>query len=90
MKRWSDMMFEFKYNGKVYEFIFVECSQLSYTKRKELNDMVKLWQESNDGLYWVWKGCKSEKEQFGIVGIQVTGKIISLYFSRSIFYEIFF
>ena len=47
------MIFEFKYNGKVYEFIFVECSQLSYTKRKELNDMVKLWQESNDGLYWV-------------------------------------
>ena len=51
--------------------------------------MVKLWRESNDGLYWAQKGCKLEKEQFGIVRIQVAGKIISLYFSRSIFHEIF-
>ena len=83
------MMFEFKYNRKVYELMFVECSRLSCTKRKELDDMVKLWRETNDGLYWAQKGCKPEKEQFGIVGIQVAGKIISLYFLRSIFHEIF-
>ena len=81
MGRRPDMMFEFKYNGKVYELMFVECSRLSCTKRKELDDMVKLWRETNDGLYWARKGCKPEKEQFGIVGIQVAGKIISLYFS---------
>jgi hypothetical protein len=81
MERQLDIMFEFKYNKKVYELMFVECSRLSCTKRKELDDMVKLWRETNDGLYWARKGCKPEKEQFGIVGIQVAGKIISLYFS---------
>ncbi len=90
MGRWSDIMFEFKYNEKVYELMFVECLRLFYTKRKELDDIVKLWRDNNNGLYWAWKGCKPEKEQFGIVEIQVAGKIISLYFSQSIFYEIFF
>src|SRR6266516_4293901 len=78
--------------SKIYlmkALMFVECSRLSCTKRKELDDMVKLWRETNDGLYWARKGCKPEKEQFGIVGIQVAGKIISLYFPRSIFHEIF-
>jgi len=78
MGRRPDMMFEFKYNGKVYELMFAECSRLSCTKRKELDDMIKLWRESNDGLYWARKGCKPEKEQFGIVGIQVAGRKIHL------------
>ncbi|CAG8660760.1 12646_t:CDS:2, partial [Acaulospora colombiana] len=43
----------------------------SKDRRKELDDKVKLWREMNDGLYWTRKGCKPEKEQFGIVGIQV-------------------
>ncbi|RIA92729.1 hypothetical protein C1645_820228 [Glomus cerebriforme] len=32
------------------------------------------YRETNDGLYWAQKGCKPEKEQFGIVGIQVAGE----------------
>ena len=43
MERQLDIMFEFKYNKKVYELMFVECSRLFCTKRKELDDMVKLW-----------------------------------------------
>ena len=51
MGRRPDMMFKFKYNGKVYELMFIECLRLSCTKQKELDDMVKLQQKTNNGLY---------------------------------------
>ena len=27
----------------------------------------------NDGMYWAYKGCKPDKDDFGIIGIQITG-----------------
>ena len=27
----------------------------------------------NDGMYWTHKGCKLNKDDFGIIGIQITG-----------------
>ncbi|CAG8620090.1 5681_t:CDS:2, partial [Paraglomus occultum] len=43
---------------------------------KEENDWVKLWREMNDGMYWVHKGCKPKKDEFGI---QVAGQKLHLY-----------
>ncbi|CAG8615392.1 9151_t:CDS:2 [Paraglomus occultum] len=45
---------------------------------KKREDEVKLWRETNDGMFWVRQGCKPEKDQFGIVGIQVAGTEIQL------------
>ncbi|CAG8594373.1 74_t:CDS:1, partial [Diversispora eburnea] len=42
------------------------------------DDDIKLWRECNDGLYWTQKSCQLKKEQFGIIGIQVTGCRLSL------------
>jgi len=33
----------------------------------------------NDGMYWVHKGCKPKKDEFGIIGIQVAGQKLHLY-----------
>ena len=27
----------------------------------------------NDGLYWVYNGCRPDKNEFGIIGIQIAG-----------------
>ncbi|CAG8703327.1 8136_t:CDS:2, partial [Dentiscutata erythropus] len=32
--------------------------------KKERDDGVKLWRETNDGMYWTRKGCKSDKGEF--------------------------
>src|SRR5438132_402202 len=66
--RRPDVMFVMKYNGKNYELLFTECSRLSCTAQKERNDQVKLWCEVNNGMYWTRKSCKSDKDEFGIIG----------------------
>ncbi|CAG8838714.1 42363_t:CDS:2, partial [Gigaspora margarita] len=71
MGRRPDIMFEVLHEGKVYELMYGECSRIFCIPKKELDDRTKLWRETNDGLYWTRKGCKPEKEQFGIVGIQI-------------------
>ncbi|CAG8734634.1 16857_t:CDS:2 [Acaulospora morrowiae] len=76
--RRPDIMFEVHREGKVYELLYGECSRIFCTPQKELDDKIKLWREVNDGLYWVRKGCKPEKEQFGIIGIQVAGRKLHL------------
>ncbi|CAG8792714.1 5857_t:CDS:2 [Racocetra persica] len=48
------------------------------TKIKEENDDAKLWREMNDGMTWVHKGCKPDKNEFGILGIHIAGKIMHL------------
>ena len=27
----------------------------------------------DDGLYWVYKGCRLDKNEFGIIGVQIAG-----------------
>ncbi|CAG8671820.1 16587_t:CDS:2 [Dentiscutata erythropus] len=42
------------------------------------DDAVKLWRETNNGMYWVYKGCRPEKDEFGIIGLQVAGPLLRL------------
>ncbi|CAG8593154.1 1141_t:CDS:1 [Diversispora eburnea] len=43
-----------------------------------MDDEIKLWRECNDDMYYVRKALKLEKEQFGIIGIQVVGNMLHL------------
>ncbi|RHZ76282.1 hypothetical protein Glove_199g104 [Diversispora epigaea] len=76
--RWPDIMFISKEDDKFYKLMYAECSRIICTKQKEEDDDIKLWCECNDGLYWAQKSRRLEKEQFGIIGIQVAGCRLSL------------
>jgi hypothetical protein len=45
------------------------------SNNKKRDDEIKLWRETNDGMYWVRKLRQPEKEEFTIIGIQVAGNI---------------
>jgi len=64
--------------GKKYELMYTECSRLFCTEQKIKDDAVKIWRETNDGMYWVYKGRRPEKDEFGIIGLQVAGSILRL------------
>ncbi|RHZ69711.1 hypothetical protein Glove_280g68 [Diversispora epigaea] len=76
--RRPDIMFISKEDDKFYELMYAECSRVICTKQKEEDDDIKLWRECNDGLYWAQKSRRLEKEQFGIIGIQVAGCKLTL------------
>ncbi|CAG8635975.1 1767_t:CDS:2, partial [Paraglomus occultum] len=76
--RRPDIMFVMKHGEKNYELLYTECSRLTCTAQKEKNDEVKLWREANDGMYWTRKSCKPDKDEFGIIGVQVAGKKLRL------------
>ncbi|CAG8710926.1 1170_t:CDS:1, partial [Ambispora leptoticha] len=78
LRRRPDIMFVMKRGKKNYELLYAECSRLTCTTRKEKNDGVKLWRETNDGMYWTRKSCKPDKDEFGIIGVQVAGKKLRL------------
>ena len=71
-------MFISKEDGKFYELMYAECSRIVHTKQKEDDDEVKLWREANDGMFWAHKSRRLEKGQFGIIGIQVLGRMLRL------------
>lgn len=68
-----------EHEGKLYELTFAECSRLICNEKKETSDKVKLWREMNDGMYWVHKGCRPDKNEFGILGIQIAGVYSIIY-----------
>nr|CAG8444765.1 12202_t:CDS:2 [Entrophospora candida] len=76
--RRPDIIFVMKNKGKKYELMYTECSRLFCTLRKIEDDSVKLWRETNDGMYWTYKSCKPEKDEFGIIGLQVAGSLLRL------------
>ncbi|PKY53856.1 hypothetical protein RhiirA4_447785 [Rhizophagus irregularis] len=76
--RRPDIMLVSKESDKLYELMYVECSRIFCNKQKEDDDNVKLWRETNDGMYWVQKSRKPEKGQFGIIGVQVAGQKLCL------------
>ena len=43
-----------------------------------VNDEIKLWRETNDGMYWLQKSCEPKKGQFGVVGVQVYRKTLNI------------
>src|SRR6185436_13364300 len=58
--------------------MYVECSRLICSPQKKTDDEIKLWRETNDGLYWIRQSLKPGKDQFGIVGMQVAGNVLHL------------
>ena len=74
-----DVMYMVERDGKLYELIFTECSRLVCIESKEENDKIKLWREMNDGMAYVHHSCRPDKNEFGILGIQVAGMIILFY-----------
>ena len=73
MGRRPDIMLISKESDKFYELMYAECSRIICTIQKEEDDSMKLWRETNDGMYWALKGRRVENSQFGIVGVQVAG-----------------
>ncbi|PKK56832.1 hypothetical protein RhiirC2_799214 [Rhizophagus irregularis] len=67
-----------KREEKLNELIFTESSRLICIDSKEENDKIKLWREMNDGMAYVHKGCRPDKDEFGILGIQVAGEMMHL------------
>ncbi|RGB24213.1 hypothetical protein C1646_773404 [Rhizophagus diaphanus] len=55
-----------------------KSSRLICIDSKEENDKIKLWWEMNDGMVYVHKGCRPDKNEFGILGIQVAGEMMYL------------
>ncbi|CAG8530738.1 12900_t:CDS:1 [Racocetra persica] len=76
--RRPDIMFVIKYLEIFFELMYLECPRLYCDPRKKTDDEIKLWRETNDGIYWVRRVLKPEKEQFGIVGVQIAGNILHL------------
>lgn len=78
MGRRPDIMYVIKHKGVFFELMYVECSRLHCSERKKKDDEIKLWRECNDGMYWVRKVVKPDKDQFGIVGVQIAGNMLHL------------
>ncbi|GET03998.1 hypothetical protein GLOIN_2v1489056 [Rhizophagus clarus] len=76
--RRPDIIFVMMDRGKKYELMYTECSRLFCTEQKIKDNAVKIWRETNDGMYWVYKGRRPEKDEFGIIGLQVAGSILRL------------
>ncbi|CAB5373346.1 unnamed protein product [Rhizophagus irregularis] len=73
-----DVMYIIERKEKLYELIFTESSRLICIDSKEENDKIKLWRKMNDGMAYVHKGCRPDKDEFGILGIQVAGEMMHL------------
>ncbi|CAG8708524.1 8238_t:CDS:2, partial [Ambispora leptoticha] len=49
--RRPDIMFLGNYLEMAFELMYIECSRLFCTPQKKTDDEIKLWRETNDGLY---------------------------------------
>ncbi|CAG8634224.1 42724_t:CDS:2 [Gigaspora margarita] len=76
--RRPDIMFMVKHLDVLFEIMYVECSRLVCTSQKKVDDDIKLWRECNDGMYYTRKTLHPDKDQFGIVGIQIAEDILHL------------
>ena len=63
---------------KKYELMYTECSRLFCTEQKIKDDAVKIWREINNGMYWMYKGQRPEKDEFEVIGLQVAGSMLQL------------
>ncbi|CAJ0846539.1 8293_t:CDS:2, partial [Entrophospora sp. SA101] len=73
-----DLMFILKHKEFAYELVYGEFSRLVCTEDKKENDNIKLWRETNDGMFWAHKKYKPAKDEFGIIGLQVAGRTLHL------------
>ena len=74
MGKKPDAMLLMKHGGKINEVAYAECSRIICNDTKKANDEVKLWRETLDGISFVNLVCRPLSNQFGIVGVQVTGE----------------
>ncbi|CAG8597122.1 1128_t:CDS:1, partial [Diversispora eburnea] len=73
-----DIMFIEKYARKLYELMFVKSSRLICLEQKKKDDKIKLWREINDGMYYLHRNCRPDRNEFEILGIQVVGEMMHL------------
>ena len=67
-----------KQNKKIIELMYIELSRIIYNKLKKVDDNIKLWRETLDGVSFINALCRLVRNQFEIVGIQVIGTTIYL------------
>ncbi|RHZ56132.1 hypothetical protein Glove_406g12 [Diversispora epigaea] len=58
--------------------MYIECSRLFCTEQKKVDDDIKVWRECNDGMYYTRKTVNPDKDQFGIIGVQIAGDTLHL------------
>ncbi|CAG8492054.1 13800_t:CDS:1 [Cetraspora pellucida] len=76
--RHPDIMFIVKHLDVLFKIMYVEYSRLVCTSQKKDDDDIKLWRECNDGMYYTRKFLNPEKDQFGIVRIQIARDTLHL------------
>ncbi|CAJ0907528.1 11647_t:CDS:2 [Entrophospora sp. SA101] len=60
-----DLMFILKHKEFVYELVYGEFSRLVCTEDKKENDNIKLWRETNDGMFWPIRSINQLKMNSG-------------------------
>ncbi|RHZ54950.1 hypothetical protein Glove_421g110 [Diversispora epigaea] len=78
MGKKPDIMALEKFKGKLVEFLYLESSCVVCNVTKKDDDKIKLWRELLDGVSYINTACRLISNQFGVVGIQVTGEKIYL------------
>jgi len=78
MEKKSDVMGLLKQDEKIIELMYTESSRIICSKSKKADDDVKLWRETLDGASFISVLCRPAGNQFGIIGIQVTGTTMYL------------
>ncbi|RHZ84499.1 hypothetical protein Glove_80g10 [Diversispora epigaea] len=76
--RRPDIMFVIKHLDVFFELMYIECSRLFCTEQKKVDDDIKVWRECNDGMYYTRKTVNPDKDQFGIIGVQIAGDTLHL------------
>ncbi|GBC10474.1 hypothetical protein RclHR1_09650016 [Rhizophagus clarus] len=78
MRKKPDVMNLLKQDENIIKLMYTELSRIIYSKSKKADDDVKLWRETLDGTSFVNALCRSARNQFGVVGIQVASTTIYL------------
>ncbi|CAG8642303.1 2523_t:CDS:2, partial [Paraglomus occultum] len=78
MGKKPDIMGLLKWGDKFLELLYVESSRILCSNSKIMDDDVKLWRETLDGVSFVDALCRPVGNQFGIVGIQIAGTTMRL------------
>ena len=67
-----------KRDEKILELMYVESSRIICTNSKKVDDNVKLWRETLDGMSFIGASCRPARNQFGVVGLQIAGTDLRL------------
>ncbi|RHZ82994.1 hypothetical protein Glove_101g1 [Diversispora epigaea] len=71
MGKKPDIMGLLKRDEKILELMYVESSRIICTNSKKVDDGVKLWRETLDGMSFIGASCRPAGNQFGFVGLQI-------------------